>query len=133
MPPFRKKIDRSEMLQFGPFWYPIDFYALADSNITGPALKRHFEFQLAMENYDYLLGIRNVNKRNAMQFCFRFVTDDAPQKVNVGFDDRQLTLEAVGDLFPPEGQLSRMKKRKRDHLRQAGTTGANAGNGAPAM
>lgn len=129
MPLFGKAKDHTDMLKIGPFWYPKAFYLLADSNMTGPALKRHFEFSLAMENYNYLMGIRTVTKRNAIQFCFRFVKSGGPEMVNVSFDQREATLEAVGALFPAEGQLSRLATRRMHHALQGG--GAN--NGTPAM
>ncbi|MEL6997240.1 MAG: hypothetical protein AAFP68_03185 [Pseudomonadota bacterium] len=126
MPPFGKSKDRSNMLKFGPFYYPKDFYALADSHITGPALKKHFEFNKSLHHYDFLLAMRTVSKRNAVALCQRYINADGPDSVNISYATRQAVIDNVGNLFPHEGQRARLDRRKMQHALAApvGNVGA---------
>ena len=115
MPVFGKSKDRSNMLKFGPFYYPKDFYALADSHVTGAALKKHFEFSRSMHHYDFLLAMRTVTKRNAMRLCTRYINANGRDSVNIPFETRELVSENVAELFPHEGQRARMERCKAAH------------------
>ncbi len=112
---FGKAKDRSNMLKFGPFYYSKDFYELADSHVTGAALKKHFEFDRSMENYNYLMAVRTVTKRNAVALCQRFINADGPETVNISYAARESVIEEVSNLFPHEGQRARMEQRMMRH------------------
>lgn len=112
---FGKSKDRSNMIKIGPFYYSKDFYTLADSHLTGPALKRHFEFNKSMENYDFLLAMRTVSKRNAVALCQRYIKAGAPKSLNIAYTTRETVIKNVGELFPHTGQRERMELRQVAH------------------
>ncbi|MEM9062768.1 MAG: hypothetical protein AAGD13_20085 [Pseudomonadota bacterium] len=123
---FGKRKDRSNMIKIGPFYYSKDFYELADNHVTGPALKRHFEFNKSMENYDFLMAMRTVSKRNAVALCQRYVKAGTPNSLNIAYATRQEVIKNVGNLFPHEGQRERMELRQMEHALapRAGNAGA---------
>ncbi|MGD1925505.1 MAG: hypothetical protein ACFB03_15175 [Paracoccaceae bacterium] len=114
------------MLKIGPFYYAKDFYTLADSNLTGPALKKHFEFNKSMENYEFLMAMRTVSKRNAVALCQRFIKAGTSKSVNIAYATRETVTKNVGELFPHEGQRERMGVRQMAHALapRAGNVGA---------
>lgn len=112
---FGKPKDRSNMLKFGPFYYPKDFDALADSHVTGLALKRHFEFNKTLHHYDLLMAMRTVSKRNAFALSARYINATGVNTVNIGYGTRETVLKNLGDLFGHVNQRERMELRQAHH------------------
>ncbi len=96
---FGKKPNRSNMLKFGPFYYPISFYELADSHLLGRPLKLHCEVMRGKENYEYLMRIRDVALMTMRPILNEFVLTTAPKMINVSTTARNTTIANVNAMF----------------------------------
>lgn len=98
------KTNRANMIKFGPFYYPLGFYELADHHVLGPALKKHYEVKRTLENYDYLMAVRGIGIRQVNEVCQTFVAANGPRSVNVIGTARQKVVADVAELFDFNGR-----------------------------
>ena len=121
---FGKKKDRSNMLKFGPFYYPKSFYELADSHLLGRPLKQHFEISRGTENYEYLMRIRKLGLMEMRPFLNEFVLTTAPKMINVSATARNTTIANVNAMFqqdPRQRFTGFSPKKLKDAFSQATT------------